>query len=511
MDEPFSTNRSFHNPGQAIDFLAACISQFGTPGFGGPEEEIPVLDRNGKLIPYDQFKKFVSAVARELPGYNELISQSREVKAALDEHGKMAFPIGSIEPEVYTLIEFAHAPQLNAKLIDLQSSLFSKALTTVAEREGWVVIGAGALPTVAWDDFRTCNAITPLKDGSNWDRLMLRGERPDDCRMVFGTASVHHNLGFNDPERMARHITTMVRLMPTMIALLGNAPFWDSQIQASGDANLLTYRGKVQLARGVEYPYPDFLLDAEAKFHDIVLGYMKLPLGRTFIDDGIFRGNSKISGREVECGNLTMLDYFKGFECKGQTYYPCAEALHMMLHGPIVDVRPSMIRGPRVETRAHDCVSRRVAVAIDALYRGLNELPDALQDLMRGMSHAEIRLQREQVCWQGLQSRVEHSDRSIQTQQELALRVLRIAEQGLMIRDQGEAGYLAPLKLIAATGINPGERMRKAWRDASGNLLTFFHEMRYDRPGLDKDMILAWPTRQALPKASAALLMATAA
>jgi hypothetical protein len=350
---------------------------------------------------------------------------------------------------------------------------------------------------------------------------MADGTHQRQCRTVFGTASVHHNQGFSDPERMAQYMTTVLRMQPTMVALLGNAPLWNGQTMQSGthgDATLLTHRGRVQLGygksagrSGIRYLYPDFLLNPDAKFHDIVLGFMNLPLGHTFVDNGSSRwtGEASVRGAEVDCGGLTMLQYLKGYDCEEGICFPGAKALQDMLHDPVIDVRTSMVSGARVETRAHDCVSSPVAVGLDAFYRGLNQRLDEAQDLMRGLEPQEVRLQRVLACWHGLQTPVTHADDAIRTQQDLAKRVLDIAARGLCDRGQGEGALLAPLQSIAETGINPAERMLELWRACGDNLPKFFERIRYDANSLAGDY--CWPAaRPPAIVASGARAMAAA-
>jgi gamma-glutamylcysteine synthetase len=206
-----------------------------------------------------------------------------------------------------------------------------------------------------------------------------------------------------------------------------------------------------------------------------------------------------VRGMEVDCGNLTMLDYLKGYERDEGIFFPNAIALNDMLHDPIIDVRASMVWGPRVETRAHDCVSSQVSVALDAMYRGVDQRLDQVQDLMRGMTGREIQRQRIQACWHGLATPVAHVDDTIKTQQDIARRVLEIAAEGLRERyllglspKGDERVLLTPLQQIANTGINPAQEMLALWAACGDDTLKFFDQIRYGRSGLNKSPVPAF-------------------
>lgn len=510
---------TFDNAADAIAFLAKRIRRKGNAELGGIEEEVQILGPDGKPVVCAQHTEFARTVAYQFPKAREAFERGRTAERRLKNEGKVLLEIGSIMPETCTsLLELAHMPQKSSWDTHGQAAQYRAAVAAAAEKCGLVAIGAGSLPTVDYRDFNE-KTIIKLKEGKHWHEWMAAGTHQRQCRTVFGTASVHHNQGFNDPELMAQYMTMVVRLQPTMIALLGNAPLWNGQTMACGtsrDATLLTHRGRVQLAydrnpgtSGLRSLYPDFLLDMDAKFHNIVLGFMNLPLGHTFVDNGSSRwtGEASVRGAEVECGNLTMLQYLKGYDCDEGICFPGPKALQDMLHDPVIDVRTSMVSGARVETRAHDCVSSSVAVSLDALYRGLNQRLGEARDLMRGLTPKEVRLQRVFACWHGLQTPVAHIDDRIGTQQDLAKRALEIAARGLSDRGLGEEALLAPLQSIAETGINPAERMLKLWRDCTGDLPKFFDRIRYDDNSLAGDY--RWPAaRPAAAKASGVLAMA---
>lgn len=466
----------FRSEEHVIAYLIDQIVSNGNPHLAGLEEEIIVLDADGKPLSHRKFQSFLSDLILSLPSGEVIAGQSVHSESIPVLRGK--FQHGLVQPETNTtLVEYAHAPTMDAVSSSLQSQTFTAALMKTASRHGLVVIGAGSVPTMAWDDFLKDGVVIPNGDFRYSWTHMMGGTRPEYCRTVFGTASVHHNMGFNDPDLMAKYMATTLRLQPTMIALTGNAPLWNlERARDEKGRNLLSHRSQVQIdygsifgMDGVDYLYPDFLLKP-ATFTDIVQGYLHLPLDRTIV-----------AGQKVSVGKLTMADYLRdGIEIAGQRHYPGVDAITMMLREPIVDVRPAMTGfAPRVETRAHDCVSQKMAVALDAFYRGVLANLNAVQHLMSGMTRDEIRRQRQQVCSIGLASPVKHENDAIRTQRDLACEVLRLSAIGLGYRGLGEGMLLEPLLMIAESGLNPAQRTLRGWK--SHNTTDLLEALRYDQ------------------------------
>jgi gamma-glutamylcysteine synthetase len=277
-----------------------------------------------------------------------------------------------------------------------------------------------------------------------------------------------------------------------MIALTGNSPLWNGK-RAHNHSNeaLLSYRSQVQLnygaifgMNGAEYLYPQFLLDPKANFESVVRGYLDLPLDRTII-----------GGKKDYCGQMTMTEYLRdGIRRGEQVFFPDEAALTMMLREPMADVRFAMTgSAPRVEARDHDSVCQPVAVALDACYRGILANLDEVQKLMNGLEIEEIRNQRQLVCVEGLAAPVRHADPSIRTQRDLAIRLLGFAEDGLIERGLGEQQLLAPLFVIAETGINPAQRMMEAWENSKGSRQVFFQAIGYAQQKFADGYAFQWP------------------
>jgi glutamate--cysteine ligase len=470
--------REFRSVNEVLYFLDQQIRENGNPGLGGPEEEILVLDQEGKPVIHEKFQELLEDLIKALPSGKCYSGPSAEGEVIRALKGTCDF--GGIQPETNTtLIELAHRPRLSSLGIFGQSRRFASILAEIAQQHGMIAIGGGAAPTISWEDFYEKEAVIPNADFAYSYHHMKKRTRLEYCRTVFGTASIHHSLGFNDPEKMAQYIKITLRLQPTMIALLGNSPLWDNAIaRDESGKRLLSYRSHVQISygqifgqRGEQYLYPDFLMNPEHTFEDIVKGYMAMPLDRTTVD-----------GKKVCCGPLTMKEYLRnGFLQNGGRFFPKTDALTMMLREPIVDVRPSMTGlAPRVEARAHDCVSSSVAVAVDAFYRGIASRSDSLQDIVYGLTPHEIRRQRLLVCYKGLASEIEHRNDAIRTQKDMAACVIELAEKGLKERGLGEERFLEPLKKLCRSGRNPAQSSLEAWKQRASRL-DFLRSLRYER------------------------------
>jgi gamma-glutamylcysteine synthetase len=418
-----------------------------------------MLSKEGKPFTFEQFQGLMSDFIPGLPN-----GKIRTGKNIIDGSPMILggeSSLGSIQPETNTtLIEFAHTPQDATWKINEQSRLFCDHLKHFAHNSEIAVIGSGVVPTICWNDFKRYQAIMPHATFPySWEH-MNNNTRPEFCRTVFGTASVHHNLGFNDPEQMAVYMTTTLRLQPTMIALNGNAPFWNGARAFNAEGlPLLSYRSDLQLeygkiygTDGLRYLYPDALINPQANFAQIINYYLDAPLDRTMVE-----------GVKRYVQGLTMREYINhGYSHNGKLHLPDIAAIDMMFRIPIMDVRPSMISAPRVETRAHDCVSHHMAVALDAFYRGIAQNLEEAKDLVSGIEYNEIRRQRKGVCVHGLGMPLIHSNPDIKTQQDLAIRALNIAETGLSMRGLQEEQFLAPLHVIAETGQNPAQSLLSA-------------------------------------------------
>lgn len=482
-------NMHFREENEVIQFLCGQIEQNGDPTLSGLEEEIVVVTQDGKPLPHKEFQRFLGGLIRSLPE-GEILS-GRSVNGEELPVLRGIFKDGWIQPETNTtLVEYAHKPTADSWACYRQSKNFSKILAETAERHGLYVIGAGVVPTISWEDFICCDAVIPNADYVYSWTHMTQGTRPEYCRTVFGTASTHHNMGFNDPERMARYMSTVLRLQPTMIAMTSNAPIWNNERAGNGKGPVLSHRSVAQIeygllfgACGVDYLYPDFLLAPDIDFTTVVRGYLAMPLDRTIVN-----------GQKVHCGPFTMAQYMREglADDEGVVRYPDEAAITMMFREPIVDVRPAMTgSAPRVEARAHDCVSQPVAVALDAFYRGILAKLDETYELVSGMEACEVRAQRLRVCFKGLAAPLAHADPSIKTQQKLALQALALAEEGLKTRGCGEEQLLSPLWVVATSGNNPAQRLLKVWQPKDKQKI--LSRLSYGKSRFADETAFQWP------------------
>ena len=145
--------RKFRSPADVVDYFRSEVSENGTAHLAGIEEEIIIIDRNGKPISHEQFQHFLQELIQALPE-GEIIS-GRTVHGAPLPVLKGIFSGGNIQPETNTtLIELAHAPTDKSWGIYQQSGDFTKQLKITAAQHGLHVIGSGAVPTMHWDDYQ---------------------------------------------------------------------------------------------------------------------------------------------------------------------------------------------------------------------------------------------------------------------------------------------------------------------------------------------------------------------
>lgn len=480
-------SQKFRSPQQIMDFLQKEITEKGTAGLAGLEEEIIVLTKEGIPLSHAELQAFLSEIVENLP--QGKIHPGKSVFGDVLHFNKGTFQFGSVNQETNTaLIEYAHKPCSSAWTTFCQSNLFLKVLEQAADDHSLMLLGAGAIPNIPWEAFKKY-AIPNSDYVYSWEHIQA-GTRPEYCRAVFGTMGLHHNMGFADPKLLARYTSTVLRLLPTMIALVGNSPIWNNQLSHDHlGENLLSYRSCIQLdygsiygMPGAAYLYPDFLIDPDITFETLVNGFLSLPLDHTSVD-----------GEIRQCGMLTMAQYLKeGIIYKGKRSFPDPATLNVMFRWPTTDIRLSLVgNGPRVEARAHDGVSQPVSIALDAFYRGILANLDEAQKIMRGLDKNEIRNQRVQVCRKGLASPIDYTDKTIKTQRDLALRLLGCAEDGLIERGQNEEVFLNPLFALAETGINPAQRMLTVWR--GGDRKAFFDAIGYNKKTFADGMAFQWP------------------
>ena len=499
--------QTFRTAEEIATYFANTVRSNGTPHLAGLEEEIGILDTDGRPLPHGEFQLLLADLITALP--EGQIHSGRHINGDTIPVFRGSCGLGLIQPETNTtLIEFAHAPTQTVWQTHAQSAQFASTLHHAAQRHNVHVVGFGTAPTISWQDLLDNDVTIPNADFIYSWTHMTQGTRPEYCRTVFGTGSTHHNMGFNDPEELTRYTTTTLRLQPTMIALLGNGALWDNTIATApcrqtgqGTTPVLSHRSRMQIdyghvfgaQDGVDYLYPDFLINPHTTFNDLVNGYLDLPLDRTYA------GNDKVS-----CNGMTMRDYLThGLYHNGEQHFPTEDALTMMIREPIVDVRPCLTgTAPRVETRAHDGVSHQTAVALDAFYRGIRQNLDAVQELLAPYPAQTIRQARYDVCTHGLATRMPHPhDQSIQTQQHLAQRLLSLAEDGLRQRNQGEEAFLSPLQALANSGRNPEQRLLSVIDQPSGHTnqarqTQILEAMNYTRPGFADSEPFPWPTPQ---------------
>jgi gamma-glutamylcysteine synthetase len=363
--------------------------------------------------------------------------------------GKVSY--GSFNPETSTLIiEFAHAAGTDAWHALDASVKATSAIQKAAQNSGYNLLALGGVPTADLEDIRCSGSVLPYQGYVFSYENMKYNRNNHISQTTFGNASFHYNQGFNDPEKFVRYARATLYLQPLMTALMANSPVVKQAVQEENGKIIKSSRSRLMQSYerfyGVDdlsYSYPDFMLDFNSLFADVVTGYMNQPLGRNVVD-----------GQKVFVGNMTMTNYLdNGFEHEGKRYFPERKSIDMMFSEPIVDVRLRPFDGPRIETRAHDGGAFYMSAALNAFYRGINANLDNVEEYLReNISPQEVRYQRQAVCFEGINGFVKLKNNKVISHHEFASDIMALAEKGLIQRGLNEEQLLEPLQVIIQSG-----------------------------------------------------------
>lgn len=447
-------NKSFKSVNNVIETLAEEIETKGNANLGGLEQEVMTLDSNGQLIPYsNEYECFLSNAIQEASKYDDKDAETEYGDCIhggkMLVGGKVSY--GSFNPETSTLIiEFAHAAGTDAWQTLEASVKATNAIDKAAQKNGYNLLALGGVPTANLEDIRHSGSVLPYQGYVFSYENMKYNRNNHISQTTFGNASFHYNQGFDDPEKFARYARVTLYLQPLMTALLANSPVVKQEIQQKDGKMVKTSRSHLMQSYeqfyGVDdlsYSYPDFMLDFDSSFADIITGYMGQPLGRNVVN-----------GEKVFVGNISMLDYLQnGFGHGGNTYFPEQKSIDMMFSEPIVDVRLRPFDGPRIETRAHDGGAFYMSAALSAFYRGVNANLENVENYLReNLSPKEIRRQRKDACFDGVDGFVRLNNGKVISCLEFASNIMHLAEVGLIHRDLNEQDLLTPLQVIIQTG-----------------------------------------------------------
>jgi len=452
---------SLNSQEQIINIIAEEIITKGNNELGGMEQEIMTLDSEGHLIPHSDFhQEFIKTAIKEAERFDNQPAKIKYGECLLGGNmiigGEVSY--GSFNPETSTLItEFAHAAATDAWHTFNSSNKAIYAVTKAADKLSYNIVGSGMIPNADLDDIRKSGAVLPYAGYRfSYENMRLNKNR-HISQTTFGNSSFHYNQGFSNPEAFTQFARAALYIQPIITAVTANSPIIKGEIfKDENNRNVKTARSLKLLSYenyfnfyDLSYAYPDFMLNFDNKFADVVKGYMSQPLGRTFVN-----------GVKTEVGSLTMAEYSeKGFELGGERYYPERNSIEMMFSEPIIDVRLRPFSAPRVEARAHDGSPNIMCAAISAFYRGINANIDAVEDYLKEtLSPNEVRRQRRDVCYTALDGFAHLKDGQTIPYAELANNILQLSHQGLIYRDLGEEHLLQPIEAIVTSGKTYADR-----------------------------------------------------
>lgn len=430
------------------DFLYNSVESDGRSDLSGLEEEIILLKKDGKPFDLDKYQSFVRSLVSNLPEGKLEFDESLIGKSHLVKGGTSK--IGSIKPETNTtLIEFAHKPSKTSHELYKQSNFLKNALKESTSDFDCCLLGYGLVPSMEWSDFWTYNAIIPYKSMSYSYDNMVSHKNIEHSKVVYGTASIHHNMGFQDPEAMTKYYQMVLMLQPTMISMMANSSLWNHKPAKYEGKEVLSYRSLMQLEYGKitlngikDYLYPEGILSKRLDFSQMLDILFDCPLHRTYV-----------GGEKEYVGGLTMREYLNhGYKICNNLFFPEENSIDMMFRVPMTDVRMSLIENPRVETRCHDAISMEISIGIDAFYRGLKENIETAYDFIMSLDLLTLMDRRYSSAIYGLKTNIIHVCKSIKTQNDFSKVLLEISYDGLKKRNLNEEIFLGSIHRIIDSG-----------------------------------------------------------
>ncbi len=263
--------------------------------------------------------------------------------------------------------------------------------------------------------------------------------------MMFRTCTVQANLDFGSEADMVRKFRVSLALQPLATALMANSPFLDGRPNG-----FLSYRSQIWTDTD-----PDrtgmlpFVFDEGFGFEQYVDYALDVPM--YFV---------RRRGKYLDASGLSFRDFMDGKLAILPGERPAMDDFADHLSTIFPEVRLKRF----LEMRGSDCGTWNRLCAYSSFWTGLfydQAALDGAWDLVRHWSAPEREAMRQGVRTLGLKTPIPGG----RTLRDLALEVLALARSGLRARmrldaaGQDEAGFLAPLDEIAASGLTPADRL----------------------------------------------------
>lgn len=257
--------------------------------------------------------------------------------------------------------------------------------------------------------------------------------------MMRETAGIQTCYDFSSEEDAVRKFNIANKLSPFMTAMFANSP-----IRGGVDTGYKTFRGLSWLNCDSERCGFMSKFEQDFSFEKYVDKVLKTPMIFIIRENSPVNINGRITFEEF------MKDGFEGFEADIEDFN-----LQANLCFPEVRLRNF------IEIRNHDCANHGMQYAILAIYKGLLYNTGALSDvekLLSEFSYRDIAELRYNVPRFGLQSKVnKHKVKDISKE------IITIAQNSLILNNEGEEKFLAPIKDLTLKGLSPADVIIKNW------------------------------------------------
>lgn len=333
-------------------------------------------------------------------------------------------------------IEFSGAPQRKLSDVEREVRRYLARLHEIAEGHelAFCAVGFDPLCTLAeqhWFPKARYGVMRPY--------LASRGARAWD--MMARTCAVQANLDYGSVEDLARKFLLGNRLAPIVTAIFANSPFENGRPNGYKSTRAAAWLETDDDRTGISPPtindaftpeaFVAYALDVPMIFAQRDGHYMDAPTGMRF-------------GDFLEHGCASVQPVFGDWADHLTTLF--------------TDARLKQ----HIELRSADCGSLSMALALQALWKGLLYDADALLEALRlapQLSHADARTLRERVAYDGLAA--SHAGVRVLA---LAREIVRLAEEGLQRIAPDEVAYLGVLRQqVIEEGVSPADILLRNW------------------------------------------------
>ena len=368
---------------------------------------------------------------------------------------------GTISLEPAGQLELSGAPLEHLHQTCAEAGRHLKQVKSVGDRLDLGFLGIGMWPDKRRDEL-------PIMPKGRYAIMMRHMPRVGTLGldMMLRTCTIQVNLDYGSEADMARKFRVGLALQPLATALFANSPFTEGRPNG-----FLSYRSHIwsdtDPARTGMLP---FVFDDGFGYESYLEYALDVPMYFVFRD-----------GRYIDAAGLSFRDFLDGklSVLPGEKPRLSDWTDHLSTAFPEVRLKSFL------EMRGADGGPWNRICALPALWVGLlyeGAALDAAWDEVKGWSLEERQRLRDEVPKNGLKTLTPDGE----TLQDLARRILTIAESGLTARRRlnesgdNESGFLDPLREIVSRGATPAEDLLARYRgDWGGALDPVYAEMSF--------------------------------